>query len=177
MEEKDLIIGISSSGNSKNVVKALEYANNNRGITVVISGFPNGKIDEISNVSIDANISDMEVSEDVHLVLFHLAKKHAKETRNHLLTIILRRTGFRRKIPSSPKNPPVCSDYPNIELIWASPRELLNIFQAESVGCHIITATNDILRKLDLIGKNLTEYSLDTVKMFYSDAHRGGFTL
>jgi transaldolase len=63
------------------------------------------------------------------------------------------------------------------ELIWASPRELLNIFQANSVGCHIITATNDILKKLDLVGYNLDDYSLDTVKMFYSDAKASGFTL
>jgi len=60
--------------------------------------------------------------------------------------------------------------FSNIELIWASPRELLNLFQAESIGCHIITATNDILRKLPLVGKDLKEYSLDTVKMFYNDA-------
>ena len=65
----------------------------------------------------------------------------------------------------------------NAELIWASPRELLNIFQAEAIGCHIITATNDILKKLDLIGKNLTDYSLDTVKMFYNDAQTAGYRL
>jgi len=67
--------------------------------------------------------------------------------------------------------------FPNLELIWASPRELLNIFQAESVGCHIITATNDILRKLHLIGKNLQEFSLETVKMFYDDAQSAGYKL
>ena len=67
--------------------------------------------------------------------------------------------------------------YPNIELIWASPRELLNIFQADAVGCHIITATNDILAKLHLVGKDLREYSLDTVKMFRDDALKAGFTL
>jgi len=66
---------------------------------------------------------------------------------------------------------------PQIELIWASPRELLNVFQANAVGCHIITATSDILKKLDLIGKDLDEYSLDTVKMFYADAVKSGFVL
>lgn len=66
---------------------------------------------------------------------------------------------------------------PSAELIWASPRELLNVFQADSVGCHIITATNDILKKLDLIGRDLADYSLDTVKMFYNDALQAGFTL
>ncbi len=67
--------------------------------------------------------------------------------------------------------------YPDLELIWASPRELLNIFQADSIGCHIITVTNDILRKLSLVGKDLHEYSLDTVKMFRTDAVDVGYTL
>ena len=67
--------------------------------------------------------------------------------------------------------------HPQIELIWASPRELLNIFQADSVGCHIITATNDVLAKLALIDKDLDEYSLETVKMFRDDAVKAGFQL
>jgi transaldolase len=67
--------------------------------------------------------------------------------------------------------------YPNIELIWASPRELLNIFHADSVGCHVITVTNDILKKLNLIGKNLNDYSLETVRMFYDDGRKAGYTL
>ncbi|MBI3457383.1 MAG: transaldolase [Candidatus Rokubacteria bacterium] len=67
--------------------------------------------------------------------------------------------------------------YRNVELIWASPRELLNVLQADAVGCHIITATNDILAKLALVGKDLREYSLDTVKMFHGDAMKAGYTL
>jgi len=66
---------------------------------------------------------------------------------------------------------------PHIELIWASPRELFNIVQADNIGCHIITATNDILKKLSTIGKDLTEFSLDTVRMFYNDATAAGFKL
>jgi transaldolase len=62
------------------------------------------------------------------------------------------------------------------ELMWASPREVLNIFQADSIGCHIITATRDILSKLPLVGYNLDEYSLDTVRMFYRDAVAAGFS-
>ncbi len=65
----------------------------------------------------------------------------------------------------------------NLELIWASPRELLNVFQADSIGCHIITATNDILHKLSLVGKDLNEYSLETVRMFHDDAVKAGFEL
>ena len=67
--------------------------------------------------------------------------------------------------------------YPHIELIWASPRELFNIIQADSIGCHIITATNDILKKLPTIGKDLTEFSLETVKMFYNDAQAAGYLI
>ena len=66
---------------------------------------------------------------------------------------------------------------PQAELIWASPRELLNIWQADAVGCHIITATHDILKKLALVGKSLDDYSLETVKMFYDDATAAGFSL
>lgn len=64
---------------------------------------------------------------------------------------------------------------PNAELIWASPRELLNVFHADTVGCHIITVTNDILKKLPLVGRDLEDFSLDTVKMFYEDATKAGF--
>jgi len=67
--------------------------------------------------------------------------------------------------------------YPNIELIWTSPRELLNLFQAAAIGCHIITATSDLLRKLTLVGKDLEQYSLETVSMFYDDARRAGYEL
>jgi transaldolase len=66
---------------------------------------------------------------------------------------------------------------PNVELLWASPRELLNIFQADDIGCDIITATNDILKKLELVGRELDEFSLDTVKMFRDDAVKARFTL
>lgn len=66
---------------------------------------------------------------------------------------------------------------PAAELIWASPRELLNIFQADAIGCQVITVTSDILKKLSLVGYDLDEYSLDTVKMFYNDAAIAGFDI
>jgi transaldolase len=66
---------------------------------------------------------------------------------------------------------------PKAELLWASPRELLNIFQAEQIGCHIITVTSDVLSKLSLVGKNLDEYSLETVKTFRKDAIAAGYSL
>lgn len=69
------------------------------------------------------------------------------------------------------------SPLPRTELIWASPRELLNIFQADKIGCHIITVTPDILAKLPIVGRSLETYSLDTVKMFHDDAQQAGYTL
>jgi transaldolase len=72
----------------------------------------------------------------------------------------------------------ICAAKPKAELLWASPRELLNIFQADEVGCHIITVTSDILKKYaTMVGKPLDELSLDTVKMFYNDATAAGFKL
>jgi transaldolase len=71
----------------------------------------------------------------------------------------------------------IAGGHPSIELIWASPRELLNVFHADAIGCHIITVTSELLRKLDLVGKDLAEVSLDTVKMFRNDAVKAGFTL
>jgi transaldolase len=66
---------------------------------------------------------------------------------------------------------------PNVELIWASPREVLNVFQADLIGCPIITVTADILKKLALVGKDLGDFSLETVRMFVDDAREAGFTL
>jgi len=71
----------------------------------------------------------------------------------------------------------IVSEKPKAQLLWASPRELLNIFQADACGCHIITVTPDILKKLAMVGKSLDELSLDTVKMFYNDAAAAGFAL
>ncbi len=66
---------------------------------------------------------------------------------------------------------------PNSQLVWASPRELLNIFQADEIGCHIITVTSDVLKKVALIGKDLHDYSLETVQMFHNDAAHSGYAL
>jgi transaldolase len=71
----------------------------------------------------------------------------------------------------------IMSRQPQQELIWASPRELLNIFHANEIGCHVITVTHNILKKLPLVGKGLDEYSLETVRMFYSDAKKAGYNL
>ncbi len=66
---------------------------------------------------------------------------------------------------------------PNAELVWASPREVYNVVQADEIGCHIITRTNDIISKLSTIGTDLNGFSLDTVKVFYKDAQAAGFSI
>ena len=83
----------------------------------------------------------------------------------------------RDPVPVMAKSVEIMKAKPKSELIWASPRELLNIFQAEEVGCHIITATNDILKKLSLFHKDLNLYSLENVEMFYKDAKAAGFNI
>lgn len=83
----------------------------------------------------------------------------------------------RDPVPIMAESVKVMRARPKAELIWASPRELLNIFQADAIGCHIITATNDILKKLALVGKDLDKYSLETVEMFHKDAVAAGFDI
>jgi len=83
----------------------------------------------------------------------------------------------RDPVPMMAEAVQILREHGNNELIWASPRELLNIFQADQIGCHIITVTNDILQKLGLVGKDLDEFSLETVKMFHGDAIKSGYTL
>jgi len=83
----------------------------------------------------------------------------------------------RDPLPIMKKAVEICRKNPNAEVLWASPRELLNIFHAEEAGCHIITVLPDILKKLTIVGKDLKEYSLDTVRMFYNDALNAGYKI
>jgi transaldolase len=83
----------------------------------------------------------------------------------------------RDPLPMMKKTVEILKFNKHCELIWASPRELLNIFQADQIGCHIITVTSDILKKLNLVGKDLEDFSLDTVKMFYEDGVNSGYSL
>jgi transaldolase len=71
----------------------------------------------------------------------------------------------------------IMASEPRAELVWASPRELLNIFQADAIGCHIVTVTADILQKIALVGRDLDDFSLDTVKMFHADGQRVRFSV
>ena len=69
------------------------------------------------------------------------------------------------------------NNYKNVEILWASPREVLNYYQAQDIGCHIITMPNNLIQKLKLYNKNLSDYSLETVKMFYNDAVKSGYKI
>jgi transaldolase len=80
-------------------------------------------------------------------------------------------------VPLMQKAVKIASSKPKAEVLWASPRELLNIFQADKIGCHIITVTPDVLKKLSGVGKDLTTFSLETVCMFYNDANKAGYTI
>lgn len=80
-------------------------------------------------------------------------------------------------VPVMKQSLEILRDLPNAKLLWASPRELLNLVQADEMGCHVVTVTPDILKKLPLLGKDLTQYSQETVQMFHDDALRAGFTL
>jgi transaldolase len=80
-------------------------------------------------------------------------------------------------VPIIARSVDIMVDAPRSQLIWASPREVLNLIQADRVGCHIITMTHDLLKKLDCLGKNLEQYSLETVRMFHGDAAAAGFSL
>jgi transaldolase len=80
-------------------------------------------------------------------------------------------------VPIMVRSLQIMADAPRAELIWASPREILNLVQANQIGCHIITITHDLLKKLDCLNRKLEQYSLETVRMFHSDAAAAGFTL
>lgn len=80
-------------------------------------------------------------------------------------------------VPLMARSVEIMKEAPQAELIWASPREILNVVQADQVGCHIITITHDLLKKLPLLGHDLDQYSLETVQMFHRDAISAGFTL
>ncbi|MBF0234039.1 MAG: transaldolase [Desulfamplus sp.] len=131
-------------------------------------------VERLSEKGIKLNVTALMTIEQVKAV-----KKRLRPGVSSYISVFAGRiadTG-RDPVPMMAEAVELLRDMPEIELIWASPRELLNIFQADAVGCHIITVTNDVLKKLDLIGKNLDEYSLDTVKMFYNDASAAGYTL
>ena len=131
-------------------------------------------IEKLSRAGVKINVTAMMTVEQVKNVLPYLAKG-----RGGYVSVFAGRIADAGvdPMPIMAEVVELLKNYNQIELIWASPRELYNVVQANEIGCHIITATNDILKKLSSLGKDLTEFSLDTVKMFYNDAKSAGYTI
>ena len=131
-------------------------------------------IDSLSSANVKVNVTAMMTVDQVKSVLDALAKGPGS-----YVSVFAGRIADAGLDPLPIMNEVVniLQDYPNIELIWASPRELYNVVQANDIGCNIITATNNILRKLPTLGKDLDQFSLETVKMFYDDAKEAGYTI
>ena len=160
--------------------QALEIASWGKNVSVKIpvtntkKEFAGNLIERLSNKGVSLNVTALTTLEQVRNVTAKLALNVPA-----IISVFAGRiadTG-RDPLPLMAEAVNIMRDKPKAELIWASPRELLNIFQAESVGCHIITATNDILKKLALVDKDLDQYSLETVQMFYKDAQAAGYKI
>ena len=151
----------------KNVFVKIPVTNTN-------GDFMGGVLKELSSEGIPLNITAMMTSEQVYQVM------NVTEQNCPLIFSV-----FAGRIADTGRDPVSCmkeclgiiSSNSNAELLWASPRELYNIFQANEIGCHIITVGDSILDKIGLIGKNLDEYSLETVVTFFEDAKASGFEL
>jgi len=131
-------------------------------------------INKLSKEGLNLNITAILTTQQVSEVI-----QNIYESSNTIISVFAGRiadTG-RDPIPYMKKAKELISGLRNVNLLWASSRELLNIFQAEECGCDIITVTNDILKKIHLINKDLEELSLDTVKMFYNDGKAVGFKI
>lgn len=160
--------------------QALEIASWGKNVSVKIpvtntrKEFAGSLIESLSNAGVALNITALTSLDQVKSVTERLAPNTPA-----IISVFAGRiadTG-RDPVPLMAEAVKIMSAKPMSELIWASPRELLNIFQADSVGCHIITATNDILKKLSLVDKDLEQYSLETVQMFHTDAQAAGYKI
>lgn len=128
----------------------------------------------LSNAGIKLNVTAIMTNDQVRRVAAALAKDAPA-----IVSVFAGRiadTG-RDPVPLMREAMVLLKERPNTELLWASPRELLNIFQADEIGCHIITVSSDIIRKLTLVGKDLDHYSLETVAIFHKDALTAAFTI
>lgn len=131
-------------------------------------------IRRLSDVGIKLNVTALTSLRQVHCVVESLAGSDGA-----IISVFAGRiadTG-RDPIPLMTAAAELVSLEPNLELLWASPREVLNIVQADAIGCHIITVTHDLLAKLEGLGRELQDVSLDTVRMFHRDARDAGYKL
>lgn len=160
--------------------QALEIASWGKNINVKIpvtntkGEFCGDLIERLSRAGVQLNVTAVMTLDQVERITDRLAPATSA-----IVSVFAGRiadTG-RDPVPLMAEAVKILKSKPKAELIWASPRELLNIFQANAIGCHIITATNDILKKLSLVGKELDAYSLETVEMFYKDASAAGYSI
>lgn len=143
-------------------------------VTNTLGEFSGLLVERLSKDGVQVNVTALMTTQQVERVAGHLSHVTAS-----IVSVFAGRvadTG-RDPVPAMANSVKVLQSNPMAELIWASPRELLNIFQADSIGCHIITVTSDVLAKLHLVGKDLDDYSLETVKMFRQDALAAGYTI
>src|SRR5436190_21623539 len=161
-------------------VQGLEIASWGKNVNVKIPvtntkrEFAGNVIERLSKAGVAVNVTAVMTPEQVERITARLDPKTPA-----IVSVFAGRiaeTGV-DPMPIMKKSVEILKSRPKAELIWASPRELLNVFQADAIGCHIITATNDILKKLSLVGKDLDNYSLETVEMFYKDATAAGFKI
>lgn len=131
-------------------------------------------IERLSSAGIKVNVTAMTLYEQVAMVVPALSLGCGG-----FVSVFAGRIADsgRDPLPTMQKSMELLSDHPSIELIWASPRELYNLVQADSIGCHIITVTADILKKLPLLNGCLRNVSLDTVRMFYNDAQSAQYKI
>ena len=143
-------------------------------VTNTKSRFAGQLIRRLTEAGVKVNVTAVFTPEQIKTIVEHLADETPA-----IVSVFAGRiadTGV-DPVPILRESLKIMQAKPNAELLWASPREVLNIIQANEAGCHIITATNDILNKLPLLGKDHDAYSLETVEMFYKDARAAGYTI
>jgi transaldolase len=129
---------------------------------------------ELSEAGVKVNVTALFTTAQVELITE--AVKHGAPSYISVFAGRIADAGI-DPVPIMQRSVDIMVEAPRSELIWASPREILNVVQADQIGCHVITVTHDLLKKLDLLGKDLLQYSLETVQMFHRDAVAAGFSL
>jgi transaldolase len=180
IQDKPISFEVFSDNLREMIEQAIEIASWGENVNVKI---PITNSEGIETTSVIKELSSMGIALNITAILTTGQVKSVIDAldgnSNAFISVFAGRiadTG-RDPIPLMEEALQIMREKPKSELIWASPRELLNVIQADSIGCHIITATSDILKKLDIIGKDLTSYSLDTVKMFRDDALASGYSI
>ena len=180
IQDKPISFEVFSDNLREMIEQAIEIASWGENVNVKI---PITNSEGIETTSVIKELSSMGIALNITAILTTGQVKNvidALDGNSHAFISVfagrIADTG-RDPIPLMEEALQIMREKPKSELIWASPRELLNVIQADSIGCHIITATSDILKKLDIIGRDLTRYSLETVRMFRDDALASGYSI